>query len=104
MVLLSHCNTSSLITITNKTLITFTVLMTPYQLNNILRTFSYYQYKIIMIFLSIISCSVRLEPRNGRSLAYKSVLVEIYFPKFWHTDNVSVLSLDDKKPIVVLCC
>lgn len=68
MVLLSHCNTSSLIAITNKTLITFTVLMTPYQLNHILRTFSYYQYKIIMIFLGIISCSVRLEARNGRSL------------------------------------
>lgn len=68
MVLLPHCNfTSSLTTITNKTFITFTVLMTPYQLNHKLRTFSYAQYKIIMIFLGIISCSVRLQPRNGRS-------------------------------------
>lgn len=52
-----------------------------------------------MIFLGIISCSVRLEPRKSRSLGQKSVLVEIVFPKLWHTDNVSVLSLDDKKPI-----
>lgn len=60
MVLLSQGNTTSLTTITNKTLISFTVLITPYLLNHILRTFSYYQYKIVMIFLGIISCSVRL--------------------------------------------